>query len=1549
MPVFGKFLRQIPRRTLHTVSAVVFVLIVAFFGATRTEVGREELSRYFQKQFAQSYSGSLSIGRLNGNILNALYASDVAVTTDSGEVVLRIDSLVIRPKWSSILRRSFSISEVTLFQPELHLTLDSLGTSTLEHMMAPKAESEADSANAWNFEGAFINIRDATIRTMYSSTIVSAELPRREKISTIEHMSLTAQIDWQEGARQIDLLQVSGHLVDPDLTLQNGASQIVFRGGRILINQARIQTNGSIFNFRGYVEPGDSNLAWFNAPFQLDLDRSGISFDELSLLIPGLPLRGEAVIRTHIEGPLSNLTVAWFDVEKGNSSLELSGTVAGYPDSLGFDISAAKTRIISSDVRSLLPANRWMRELRVDTTDFELQSQGVIRMPMSGQLSVDLAGSVDLTSDDSIIDGSFSFEGFPIDTLNHDVSIRLRNLDLCQWTNRARLRTSITGSIETKGFSVGRDSVYSVITAALSDVSWRSRRAEVVDLALTLEPESISGDITVREGSGTIITNGSLSLSEHPFLVATIALERADVGPLLGFTSLRSTINAELTTRASLNWNSALEADFRIDIGESLLTVNDSTASVPAHQMAVRVNTPDSGLPVLDFQSDMFDVSVESEASLPTLTSLATAWVVGFRAAIDSELDKSLYELPATDDEAAQLALRELLAFDSAAERMPAGSDGVHTSVEVVVHNASLISSLSPTFPTLQGEASINAEIDWSPDSLSLEIDLESPHLSVPGLTLNRAFGRAGIQADRYSSISNSLKLSGNFHADTLQVGAFRLSNQDVLVDFASRMGSVVLAGSGTTSVDSLTVRANIALTDLSNSVSFTALELDARSGTWRLEGPADFTFYQDATDLEELRIRFFENEVPTGQAIIASGVLSETPSDSLSLTMENLLLRPFSGFLGFRRTIGGLMNAEMVFSGGRSRPRVAGLADVTSFSLDEKLLGDVSLTSSFVAGVPDVAIDLNLTPTEPTPTPLLFGTDLPATWIQNKLNLGGTIRLPGRASADKGALDLFLNVDRADLFFFKYIFQEALGTVSGYTTGSGTITGQMFDPIFDIDLDIVEGKFDIPRTQGRYELEGSVHIDHEAIHFLSSTITDQSSGTAQLTGRLLFNEYTAFTLDIDGVLDEFLIMNVDDSEDLPFYGRLRASGDLNLTGPLFNATLTSSNAQTRADSELYIPLAQSRSKTDEAFIVFVDSPEIVPDFRQLATRPFLLSRRPTAERQFLDGLNLDLNIFAPEGSTVHLVIDPLLGDVINAVSTGTVQLLMIDGELQVFGQLQVSSGDYQFVAGEVFIRKFLINEGGSIAWEGDPVNAQLDISAAYRTRASRAGLPGVDANREGLIPLIVNLQISGTVDSPEVDLSLSVDRSNQSVLGNYPAFEAQLNQPDRATEYATSVLVMNSFQLTTDNISSSSGGQLAFNSVSQLVSAQLNRFLNEALPNVDFSFGLQGEGAQDLDVTYGVALRLLRDRLIIRGEGVYQGAGSTDEFRANEGLQGEFVVEIRVGRRVSVEIFIRREGDILGTTALTNTAGVGLSYQTQFKSWRSLFKSKPPEPDGDS
>ncbi|RMH69367.1 MAG: hypothetical protein D6685_01185, partial [Bacteroidetes bacterium] len=368
---------------------------------------------------------------------------------------------------------------------------------------------------------------------------------------------------------------------------------------------------------------------------------------------------------------------------------------------------------------------------------------------------------------------------------------------------------------------------------------------------------------------------------------------------------------------------------------------------------------------------------------------------------------------------------------------------------------------------------------------------------------------------------------------------------------------------------------------------------------------------------------------------------------------------------------------------------------------------------------------------------------------------------------------------------------------------------------------------------------------------------------------------------------------------------------------------------------EIFIPVVSSNEVADAGYIIFADSTGRLPDLRRLTRRSNILAQRPVGERTFIDGLEMDLNIQAPRTSVVHLVIDPLLGDVINAVGGGRLQIQRQEGEFLTFGTLEVEAGDYLFTAGEVFVRRFLI-EDGTITWDGDPTNPLLDIQAAYRTRASRAGLPGEVGDSPGLIPLVVQLHITGRTESPIVDLSLAVDRSDRDVIRGYEGLEAVLNQPERSTEYATSVLLTNSFLLTTDLASGSAGQtgeRLAFNSLSQLVGNQLNRYINQAIPNLDVNLGLQtGATSEDLGLTYGVALRLLDERLIIRGQGVV-------DNNQQETRQQAFTVEVRLSPRVSVEVFHRREGDAFTFDETTSTTGAGISYQTLFSNWRQFFR----------
>ena len=637
------------------------------------------------------------------------------------------------------------------------------------------------------------------------------------------------------------------------------------------------------------------------------------------------------------------------------------------------------------------------------------------------------------------------------------------------------------------------------------------------------------------------------------------------------------------------------------------------------------------------------------------------------------------------------------------------------------------------------------------------------------------------------------------------------------------------------------------------------------------------------------------------------------------------------------------MLSGELALTQALNQPELTGAIHIDRFTLDDRVLGHVELASRYLPGEPDVGLRVEISPVpEFERDALLPDEAMPARYVENALLLDGTFRLPriNRQTSgiiDAGSLDLALEMVRADVFFFELIFPNFLERASGFLSGEGRLTGDFTFPIFNADLALKEGSVAIPKFNLVYSnFEGPVRIDRRGIDVTGASFTDPTGGSATITGGFLFNEYRFFSFALETHLNELLVMNQDDAEDLPFYGQIWGSGTLSLTGPTHSAVLQSQDAVTKASSELFIPMTEDDIASDVGFLIFADSTGEIPDFNQLAYRKNLLSKRPEGERKFIDGLSMDLNMYAPPGSTIHLVFDPLLGDVVNAVSSGRIQIQKKEGEFSTFGTLSVESGDYLFTAGDVFARKFLIDRGGTITWDGDPINAALSIPASYRTRASTAGLPGNVFDENSQIPLVVSLDISGRVASPEVELSLQTDRSDRNYRGNYEAIEASLNQSERIQEYATSVLLTNSFVLTTESAPdagalTNSGNQIAFSSVSQLVASQLNRFLNEALPNVDLNLGLQGESLEDPDVTYGIALYLLDERVVVRGEGIYQ-----NDLQQNQpGLEGEFEVEVRLSPSVSLSVFLRREGDVLAENALTSTRGAGLSYQTQFPSWR--------------
>ena len=858
-----------------------------------------------------------------------------------------------------------------------------------------------------------------------------------------------------------------------------------------------------------------------------------------------------------------------------------------------------------------------------------------------------------------------------------------------------------------------------------------------------------------------------------------------------------------------------------------------------------------------------------------------------------------------------------------------------------------------------------HAAVTLDADTAHVDSRVQIPHLALGSAQADslRLTLRAGgsLRAPLADTWTTRLALS----TDTLRLGPVTLRRFAVDFSYANRQGHLRTDGRGANLLDTLRLAVGLTVRPDRNELTLHDALLAARDVSWRNAAPGTVHLYRDAAVVEQMTFRSPRALADSMQSLHVHGTLSAAATDTVVVDANAISLHPLLRLTGMKRPLGGLVDGQLALLGGITAPRLRSDLVVRRFSFDRRLLGRLQLTTRYLPDVADVDLQARLD-SEPLSLDTLRARYAPLvpggvrTAEPNALRLSGRLHLPKEDLPPRELLELSLDVDRADLFFFEYIFAQEIERVSGYTSGTATITGSFTDPTFDADMEVRNGLFSLPRFGLQYAIGGEVDVDREGIH-MSNVVVAHRDGRADLNGSLLFNEYRYFSFDLRGVLDELLIIDVPDSDELPFYGVIRASGEATLTGPLSNATLRSNAATTTPDSELFIPVSETEVAQDAGFIIFADSTGALPNIRDLTQRDNILADRPEGEPSFVDGLEIDINIIAPPQSTVHLVFDPLVGDVVTAVGSGRVQLQRLQGEFFVYGRFNVTDGTYLFTAGEVFVRRFSIEEG-TLTWDGDPVNARLDLQAAYQTRASTDGLPGLE-DQVRRIPVVVQLDISGFVETPRVDLSLTTPQAQRDQRVGTPTLDALLNQPELATEYATSVLLTNTFLLTTSTLQQSSAGdggndrlaaagnQLAFNSVSQLVASQLNRYLNEALPNVDLNLGVQGEDPEDLDIIYGVALRLLDERLVIRGEGVY--TGDDPNQPQARGPQGEVVVQIRLSQRVGVEVFYERTGDELtrGQT-LTSSAGAGLTYQTEFSTWKRLFYRvfgwllpDPPEP----
>lgn len=540
--------------------------------------------------------------------------------------------------------------------------------------------------------------------------------------------------------------------------------------------------------------------------------------------------------------------------------------------------------------------------------------------------------------------------------------------------------------------------------------------------------------------------------------------------------------------------------------------------------------------------------------------------------------------------------------------------------------------------------------------------------------------------------------------------------------------------------------------------------------------------------------------------------------------------------------------------------------------------------------------------------------------------------------------LNLKLSLDDANLRIAEPFIEEYFTDMGGFLTGEYLVTGTTSTPIITGTGALEEAKMKINYLNTSYDFDGEVTFQKDLIELSSINFTDEIGSQASFNGTIAHKSFSNFKLDLAGDLNEFQVLNTDESLSDLYYGTAYASGTLNLTGEASNLTIAA-NVRTAGETRLFVPISEGTDESDNPeYITFIDR----TDTTTVDTSG--PSEEGGVNKVTIEGLNLDLDIGVTPDAYVEIIIDPKSGDIIRGRSTGQLRL-KIDpqGDFTMTGGLNIVEGGYNFSLYNIITKEFDIEQPSTITWYGDPYAGVLDLNASFSQNTSLQPIleqtgfadPTESATSNGVnrrFPTKVLLALQGPMLSPEIgfdiDFSQIQGQENQVAIN---AFKNRLiSDEQELNRQVLSLIVLNRFS---DQGGITIGGRTATQNVSQFLSNQFSQLIAQLDENLEVDLDL-ADLDQDAFNTFRLRLSytFLDGRLRITREG-----GLTNLVDVNS-IAGDWTAEYLLtdDGRYKVKVYSRNNYDITNLAnsqnATTNTTGASITQTTSFNSLKEFF-----------
>jgi hypothetical protein len=556
-------------------------------------------------------------------------------------------------------------------------------------------------------------------------------------------------------------------------------------------------------------------------------------------------------------------------------------------------------------------------------------------------------------------------------------------------------------------------------------------------------------------------------------------------------------------------------------------------------------------------------------------------------------------------------------------------------------------------------------------------------------------------------------------------------------------------------------------------------------------------------------------------------------------------------------------------------------------------------------------------------------------------------------------SFDLNVNIEKLQMKVLEGLSNGGIKDAQGFVYGHVALKGTMDKP--DIN-----GKIQFDNTSVNVaSLNNVFKIDNESIAIVSNegiilnkfSIRDAANQPITIDGAINTTDFLNYVFNLKIHAQHFQAINSTSKDNQLFYGKLIFSTNLTVKGtpthPIVDGNLTIND---KTDFTVVLPQTAQGVESHEGIVRFVDKSATAQD--SLFMKPY-----DSLKTTSLFGYDISLNIHINKEATFKMIVDAGNGDYLQVRGNGQLTAgVDISGKTTLAGTYEIEEGSYNF-SFNFLKRKFQIQKGSNIVWTGDPTAANINITAIYIADAAPYDLVQAqtkstnEANTyKQKLPFQVNLLLKGDLLKPEIsfDIKLPKDKNygvSDAVINTVEAKLDQVRQdPNEMNKQVFALLLLNRFvgENPFDQGGEVDPGNYALNSVSSLLTAQLNQLAASLVHGVDINFDLNttqdystGTEQDRTNLNVGVSKSLLKDRLTVTVGSDFELSGATQANQQATNLAGDISVNYKLSPDGKYMIRAYRKNDyedvILGYVIET---GVAFSISVDYDKFSQIFMS---------